>query len=95
MIKDAWGDNIPIDYVRDHVKLVLNGSQLKMWKYYDSWEQYKEAFKANDLHILVNNMLHYPATENPLVQSAYQFYQTISRKNVTDERRTRFLKLWV
>ena len=85
-IKDVWGDSISIDFIRDHVKLILNGSQLKMWKYYDSWEQYKEAFKVNNLHILINNMLHYPATENPLVQSAYQFYQTIPRENVTDEK---------
>lgn len=87
VIKDVWGNNIPIDYVRDHVKLVLNGSQLKMWKYYASWEQYKEAFKVNNLHILVNNMLHYPGKSvDPVVQSAYQFYQTISRKNVTNEK---------
>lgn len=86
VIKDVWGSDVTIDYIRDHVKLILNGSQLKMWKYYESWDQYKKAFKENGLELLINNMLHYPETEEPVVQSAYQFYQTIPRQNITEER---------
>lgn len=86
IIKDAWGDNVSVDYVRDNIKIILNDSQLKMRKYYDSWEEYKQKFKENGLKICINNILHYPNTDDPIVLSAYQFYQTIPRENVTDER---------
>lgn len=85
-IKDAWGNEVSVDYVRDNIKLILNNSQLKMRKYYDSWEEYKQKFSENGLKICINNMLHYPNTDDPIVLSAYQFYQTIPRENVTDER---------
>lgn len=85
-VKDVWGNDVAIDYIRDNIKLVLNGSQLKMWKYYESWETYKAAFKRNQLSICINNTLHYPMTKNPVVGSAYQFYHTIPRENVTDEK---------
>ncbi len=85
--KDVWGNPISIDYIRDNVKLILNGSQLKMWKYYKSFEEYKQAFNDNGLNICINNTLEYPKTdEEPLTPSAYQFYQTIPRQNVTDEK---------
>lgn len=85
-IKDVWGDDVSIDYIRDKIKIVLNGSQLKMWKYYDSWDKYKKAFTENGLKICINNMMHYPTGSDPIVLSAYQFYQTIPRENVTDEK---------
>lgn len=66
--------------------MILNGRQLKMWKFYKSWEDYKEAFEGNGLKICVNNTMHYPNNEDPIVLSAYQFYQTIPRENVTDEK---------
>lgn len=85
-IKDAWGDEISIDYIRDSIKLILNTSQLKMWKKYKSWEQYKKAFKKNQLKISINNIMHYPTEDNPVVQGSYQFEQTIPRENVTEEK---------
>lgn len=93
--KDIWGDDVSLGYIRDNVKLILNGSQLKMWKYYNSWEEYKEAFKKNGLSICINNALHYPTTDNPLTFSAYQFYQTIPRKNITQERIENLCKLTI
>ncbi len=86
IIKDAWGNDVAVDYVRDNIKLILNDSQLKMRKYYDSWDEYKRMFNKNGLKICINNMLHYPNNNDPIVLSAYQFYQTIPRENVTDER---------
>lgn len=86
VITDIWGEEVSIDYIKDNVKIILNGSQLKMWKYYKSWEDYKKAFKDNKLKICVNNIMHYPNNDDPIVLSAYQFYQTIPRENVTDEK---------
>lgn len=93
--KDIWGNDVSFGYIRDNVKLILNGSQLKMWKYYNSWEEYKDEFKKNGLSICINNALHYPTTDDPLTFSAYQFYQTIPRKNVTQERIENLCKLTI
>ena len=86
VIFDAWGNPVSVSYIRDNIKMILNDSQLKMRKYYSSWDEYKEKFKENQLNICINNTLHYPKTDNPLTMSAYQFYQTIPRKNVTEEK---------
>ncbi len=86
IIIDIWGNEISVDYIRDNIKIILNGSQLKLWKFYYSWEDYKKAFKGNGLKICVNNTMHYPHSEDPIVLSAYQFYQTIPRDNVTNEK---------
>ena len=86
VVKDMWGNDVSIGYIRDHIKIILNGSQLKMWKFYKSWDDYKAAFKENGLKICVNNTMHYPYSDDPVVLSAYQFYQTIPRENVTDEK---------
>lgn len=94
-IKDAWGNEISIDYIKDNIKLILNTSQLKMWKKYKSWEQYKEAFKKNQLKISINNIMHYPTGYNPVVQGSYQFEQTIPRENVTDEKIKRLSELTI
>lgn len=86
VIYDVWGSPIEINEIRDNIKLVLNASQLKMWKYYSSWSEYKEKFKEDALQICINNIMHYPSDRNPVVHSAYQFFQTIPRENITDEK---------
>lgn len=59
-VEDIWGTEVSVDYIKDNIKVLLNGSQLKMWKFYKSWEDYKKAFKDNGLKICVNNTMHYP-----------------------------------
>lgn len=95
VIKDVWGNDVEITHIRDNVKLVLNGSQLKMWKYYKSFDEYKEKFKENGLKLCINNMLEYPQSNDPIVHSAYQFYQTIPRENVTDEKIEKLCQLTI
>lgn len=95
VIEDIWGNDVSVDYIRDHIKIILNGSQLKMWKFYKSWDDYKAAFKDNGLKICVNNTMHYPHNDDPIVLSAYQFYQTIPRENVTDEKIKALSKLTI
>lgn len=83
--KDVWGNDVSIGYIKDKIKVILNGSQLKMWKYYKSADEYRKAFNECGLKICINNVMHYPETDNPITPSAYQFYQTISRERFTDE----------
>jgi hypothetical protein len=42
-VKDIYGKEY--DILKDNVKYIFTKSQFKMWKYYDSWEDYKEKFK--------------------------------------------------
>lgn len=84
-ITDLWGDEVDINYIRDNVKMIITGSQLKMWKHYASWKAYKKAFKESGTKICINNYSHPPKCKNPTVHLSYQFLQTIPRGNLTDE----------
>ena len=42
-IKDIYGKEY--DIIEDNINIILTKSQFKMWKYYDSWDDYKEKFK--------------------------------------------------
>lgn len=42
-VKDIYGKEY--DILKDNVKYIFTKSQFKMWKYYDSWNQYKTYFK--------------------------------------------------
>ena len=43
VIKDIYGD--VHDIFKENIKYIFTASQFKMWKYYDSWEQYKIWYK--------------------------------------------------
>lgn len=43
-IKDVWGKTW--DVRRDRIRIIFTKSQLKMWQYFGSWQEYKDAFKA-------------------------------------------------
>lgn len=76
---DAWGKRITIEeFLR--AKMILTDSQLKMRKYYNSMEEYRECFKKSGLSIRINNCAHEPGEE---VKVAYQAFQTIPKKNMT------------
>lgn len=42
IIKDIYGKEH--DILKEDIEVIFTKSQFKMWKYYDSWEQYKENF---------------------------------------------------
>lgn len=44
-ITDIYGKEY--DIIEDDINIILTKSQFKMWKYYDSWDDYKTKFKAN------------------------------------------------
>lgn len=71
-IVDAWGDAVDIE--KEDIRFLLTTSQLKMWKEYDSWEEYKEYFNKNDLKLSINSYANPPKEE---VTFAYQYLQTL------------------
>lgn len=77
-IKDIYGKTWNV--LEDDIQVIFTKSQTKMWKYYDSWEQYKEYYK------------HYGCTagftnrEEDKIKDAtinYQMLQTLT--NITDD----------
>lgn len=42
-VKDIYGKEY--DIIKDGIRHIFTKSQFKMWKYYDSWDDYKENFK--------------------------------------------------
>lgn len=43
IIKDVYGDEH--DIYKENIKYIFTASQFKMYKYYDNWQTYKDAFK--------------------------------------------------
>ena len=82
IIKDAWGDIH--DVIKEDIQVIFTASQLKLWKYYESWEEYKKAFRANGMKISINKF----ADTEPkgYAKTSYQFIQTLSSEKLTDER---------
>ena len=82
VIPDAWGK--PHDVIKEDIQVFFTASQLKMWKYYDSWNDYKKAFKENDMRIAINKF----ADTEPkgYAKTSYQFIQTLSSEKLTDEK---------
>lgn len=72
VIPDAWGNMVDIE--KEDIRFIFTTSQLKMWKEYDSWEEYKSYFKKNHLKISINSYAN-PAKET--VAFAYQYLQTL------------------
>lgn len=82
VIKDAWGT--VHDIIKEDIQVIFTASQLKMWKYYISWEEFKDNFKSNNMKIAVNKF----ADTEPkgYVKTSYQFIQTLSSEKLTDEK---------
>lgn len=82
VIQDVWGKEH--DILKEDIQVLFTASQLKMWKYYDSWEDYKREFKENDMCIAINKF----ADMNPkgYAKTSYQFIQTLSSEKLTDEK---------
>lgn len=43
MLQDVWGQWH--DLIAENIQVIFTKSQLKLWKYYDSWDQYKKCFR--------------------------------------------------
>ena len=78
-IKDIYGKTW--DIVEDDIQVIFTKSQTKMWKYYDSWEQYKIYYKY------YNCTAGYTNKEEDKIKDAtinYQMLQTLTEANDSD-----------
>lgn len=82
IIHDAWGDEH--DIIKEDIQFIFTASQLKMWTYYNSWEEYKGAFHKNSMRIAINKF----ADTEPkgYAKTSYQFIQTLSSEKLTNEK---------
>lgn len=83
VIKDAWG--MEHDLVAEDIKIVFTTSQFKMWKYYGSWQEYKDSFKACGARFCKT---HYEEDDIDETYMNYQMMQTL--EDMTDEEIQRF-----
>lgn len=81
VIPDAWGEKH--DVIKENIKVILTASQVKMWKYYDSWEELKEAYNSCGKKIAINN---FAEDSKGWEKNAYQFLQTLDRDKLTDDK---------
>lgn len=78
-IKDIYGKTW--DIIEDDIQVIFTKSQTKMWKYYDSWEQYKEYYK------FYNCSAGYTNKEEDKIKDAtinYQMLQTLTEASDDD-----------
>lgn len=85
-IKDIYGKEW--DVVEDDIQLIFTKSQFKMYKYYDSWEQYKQYYKQYGCSVGYTN------PEEERIKDAsinYQMLQTLT--DITEEEIDTIIKL--
>lgn len=78
IITDIYGKEHNI--IEEDIQIILTKSQFKMWKYYSSWDEYKEYFKKYNCSAGKCNV------EESRIKNAkinYQMLQTLT--NITDE----------
>ena len=78
VIKDIYG--VEHNVIEEDIQIIFTKSQFKLWKYYDSWEQYKQYFKEYGCSAGICNV------EEDRIKNAkinYQMLQTLT--NITDE----------
>lgn len=71
-VKDIWGKEY--DVFEDDIQVIFTKSQLKMYKYYSSWDEYKSYFKKYNCEACICNM------EEDQISNAkinYQMLQTL------------------
>ena len=77
-VKDIWGKEY--DVIKDDIQIIFTKSQLKMYKFYDSWDQYKEYFKKYKCEAGICNL---EEDNIPNAKINYQMLQTLY--DATDE----------
>lgn len=77
-IKDIYGKEWDLE--KDNIKIILFKSMFKLWKYYDSWDHYKQEFKKNDCRCGKTNY-----EEEHLVDKALNYQMTQTLVDMSDE----------
>ncbi len=77
-ITDIWG--LEHDIFEEDIQVIFTKSQMKMAKYYDSWDQYKQMFKEYGCHACLTN------EEEEFIKNATINYQMLQQLvDCTDE----------
>jgi len=77
-IKDIYGKEY--DVIADDIQCIFTKSQFKMWKYYESWDHYKDEYKKYGCHASYCNE---EVSNPPNAKIGYQMLQTLT--DISDE----------
>lgn len=78
MVTDVWGESHDIEKLG--TKILITSSQLKMWKYYESWEEFKTLFKKYECEAGICNVESVKQSNNV----SYQFLQSLTHMERSD-----------
>ena len=73
IVTDIYGKKYNV--IEEGIRYIFTKSQFKMWKYYDSWEDYKTRFKANNCQACYCNL---EESYIPNAKLNYQFIQSLT-----------------
>jgi arsenate reductase-like glutaredoxin family protein len=73
IVTDVWGDKHCIE--ESGTKILITSSQLKMWKYYDNWEEFKTLFKKYECEAGICNVENVRHSNHV----NYQFLQSLTK----------------
>lgn len=78
IIRDIYG--VEHDVVAEDIQVIFTKSQFKLWKYYDSWDDYKQRYKGNGCTAGFTNV------EEDRIKNATINYQMLqSLTDITDD----------
>lgn len=78
VVKDIYG--VEHDIIKEDIQVIFTKSQFKLWKYYDSWDDYKQKYKDNDCTTGFTN------EEEERIKNATINYQMLqSLTDITDD----------
>ena len=85
IVTDIYGQDH--DILAEDIRYIFTKSQFKLYKYYDSWEEYKQKFKENQCEACYCNL---EEADRPPARINYQMLQTLS--DITDDEIQRLVK---
>ena len=82
IIPDVWGEKHNV--IEENIKVFFTASQVKLHSYYNSWDEFKEAFKKSGKKIAINKFA--DIKPKGYAKTSYQFIQTLSSEKLTNEK---------
>ena len=85
VLTDVYGQQHNL--IDENIQIIFTKSQFKLWKYYQSWDHYKQCFKENGCTL---NRTNFEEDYIPDTEISYQMLQTLT--DFTDEEISTFTK---
>ena len=85
VVTDIYGQDH--DILAEDIRYIFTKSQFKLYKYYNSWEEYKQKFKENQCEACFCNL---EEADRPPARINYQMLQTLS--DITDDEIQRLVQ---